>query len=167
MTLQEQYDDAMFDVSTADYDRAIEKLRAILAADPNHFDAQLSLGMAYYRKGDYTAAIAEGHKAEKMKPAEQLVHVALRLGDVPMHHHLDETRAFELASLQLPLPTARLHLDASDPRLPLIEEVLREEGLELSQLKVKGVREMFFSKGDRPALCLPAQLRWIESIAGG
>jgi tetratricopeptide (TPR) repeat protein len=77
--LQEQYDDAMFDFSTADYDRAIEKLKAILAEDPAHFDAQLSLGMAYYRKGDYATAIAEGHKAEKMKPGEQLVHTNLSL----------------------------------------------------------------------------------------
>lgn len=79
MTFQEQYDDAMFDFSTADYDRAIEKLKAILAKDPVHFDAQLSLGMAYYRKGDYSAAIAEGHKAEKLKPGEQLVHTNLSL----------------------------------------------------------------------------------------
>lgn len=79
MSLQEQYDDAMFDFSMAEYDRAIEKLRAILAEDPNHFDAQLSLGMAYYRKGDYTAAITEGQKAEKMKPSEQLVHTNLSL----------------------------------------------------------------------------------------
>lgn len=79
MSLQDQYDDAMFDFSTANYDRAIEKLRAILAADPNHFDAQLGLGMAYYRKGDFPAAIAEGHKAEKMKPGEQLVHTNLSL----------------------------------------------------------------------------------------
>src|SRR6201990_2725310 len=79
MTLQEQYDDAMFDFSTADYDRAIEKLKAILAEDPQYFDAQLSLGMAYYRKGDYPTAIAEGHKAEKMKPGEQLVHTNLSL----------------------------------------------------------------------------------------
>jgi len=78
-SLQEQYDDAMFDFSTADYDRAIEKLKAILAEDSQHFDAQLSLGMAYYRKGDYATAIAEGHKAEKMKPGEQLVHTNLSL----------------------------------------------------------------------------------------
>jgi len=71
-SLQEQYDDAMFDFSTADYDRAIEKLKAVLAEDPQHFDAQLSLGMAYYRKGDYATAIAEGHKAEKMKPGAVL-----------------------------------------------------------------------------------------------
>jgi len=77
--LQDQYDDAMFDFSTADYDSAIVKLRALLTEDPNYFDAQLSLGMAYYRKGDYATAIAEGHKAEQLKPKEQLVHTNLSL----------------------------------------------------------------------------------------
>lgn len=78
-SLQEQYDDAMFDFSSGDYDGAIAKLNAILAADSAHFDAQLALGMAYYRKGEYQTAIAEGHKAEKMKPHEQLVHTNLSL----------------------------------------------------------------------------------------
>src|SRR5438034_6579914 len=78
-TLQEQYDDAMFDFSTGDYHTAIAKFKAILAEDPAHFDAQLSLGMAYYRKGDYATAIAEGHKAEKLRPNEQLVHTNLSL----------------------------------------------------------------------------------------
>ena len=79
MDLQHQYDDAMFDFSRGDFESAITRLRAVLAADPVHFDAQLSLGMAYYRKGDYPAAITEGHKAEKMKPDEQLVHTNLSL----------------------------------------------------------------------------------------
>src|SRR6267143_6561305 len=79
MNLQEQYDDAMFDFSAGDFDSAILKLKAVLAEDPSHFDAQLSLGMAYYRKGDYAAAIGEGHKAEKMRPKEQLVHTNLSL----------------------------------------------------------------------------------------
>lgn len=78
-TLQDQYDDAMFDFSTGEYSVAISKLRAILAEDPRHFDAQLALGMALYRLGDYTAAIAEGHKAEQLKPHEQLVHTNLSL----------------------------------------------------------------------------------------
>src|SRR5271155_622277 len=77
--LQEQYDDAMFDFSTADYDSAIAKLKAALAEDPDFFDARLSLGMAYYRKGDYATAIAEGHLAEKLRPHEQLVHTNLSL----------------------------------------------------------------------------------------
>jgi predicted Zn-dependent protease len=79
VTHQEQYDDAMFDFSSGDLDGAISKLKAILQEDPQHFDAQLSLGMALYRKGDYAAAIAEGHKAEALKPREQLVHTNLSL----------------------------------------------------------------------------------------
>ena len=76
---QERYDAAMFEFSRADYDAAIGALRALLADEPDHFDAQLSLGMALYRKGDYPAAIAEGHKAEQMQPKEQLVHTNLSL----------------------------------------------------------------------------------------
>lgn len=93
MNLQEPYDDAMFDFSRGDFDSAIAKLRVILAAEPANFDAQLSLGMAYYRKGDFASAIAEGHKAEQLKPREQLVHTNLSLfymksGDrVKAEHH--------------------------------------------------------------------------------
>jgi len=79
VTLQEQYDDAMFDFSRGDFDGAIAKLKSVLSSDPHHFDAQLALGMALYRKGDYAAAIAEGHKAEALRPQEQLVHTNLSL----------------------------------------------------------------------------------------
>ena len=78
-SLQEQYDDAMFAFSSADYDTAITTLKQVLQQQPDHFDAQLALGMAYYRKGDYATAINEGHKAERLKPNEQLVHTNLSL----------------------------------------------------------------------------------------
>ena len=93
MTLQEQYDDAMFDFSQGAFATSVDKLKAVLAQDPENFEAQLALGMAYYRLGDLTAAIAEGHKAEKMRPKEQLVHTNLSLfyvksGDkVTAEHH--------------------------------------------------------------------------------
>src|SRR5208282_4385946 len=74
---QEQFDEAMFEFSTGNADGAIERLRAILAQEPDYFDAQLSLGGAYYAKGDYAAAIAEGHKAERLRPHDQLVHTNL------------------------------------------------------------------------------------------
>jgi Flp pilus assembly protein TadD len=79
MNFQELYDEAMFDFSRGDFDNAIARLQKILEADPEHFDARLSLGMAYYRKGNFPAAIAEGHEAEKLKPQEQLVHTNLSL----------------------------------------------------------------------------------------
>lgn len=79
MTQQERYDDAMFDFSRGDYASTITKLTALLAEDPSYFDAQLSLGVAFYRQGDYATAIVEGHKAEKLRPQEQLVHTNLSL----------------------------------------------------------------------------------------
>ena len=59
---------------------------------------------------------------------------------------------------RLPLPSARLKMDAADPRLALVQEVLAEEGLELRQMQIKGIRELFFSKGEGTALCVPAAL---------
>lgn len=77
--MTEHYDEAMFDFSRGEFDSAIEKLKSVLAIEPDHFDAQLALGMAYYRKGDFGSAIAEGHKAEKLRPREQLAHTNLSL----------------------------------------------------------------------------------------
>jgi predicted Zn-dependent protease len=79
MEMQEQYDDAMYDYTLGDHDSAIAKFQQILAAHPNHFDAQLSLAMCHYRKGDFATAIAEGHKAQAIRPNEQLAHTNLSL----------------------------------------------------------------------------------------
>jgi predicted Zn-dependent protease len=76
---QDQYDEAMFHFSRGDYTACIVGLRAILAREPEHFDAQLALGMAHYRLGDYPTALAEGHKAERLRPKDQLVHTNLSL----------------------------------------------------------------------------------------
>jgi Tfp pilus assembly protein PilF len=65
---QQQFDDAMFAFSQADYRAAVHLLEKVLAHDPENFDAQLALGMSFYRLGDYARAIAEGHKAEMLRP---------------------------------------------------------------------------------------------------
>jgi tRNA pseudouridine13 synthase len=91
---------------------------------------------------------------------EQLRPIALRLGPVPFHHDLSPAQQDELARLSLPLPSARLKLSPDDPREELVRAVLAEEGIELRQMQVKGVREMFFSRGERAALCLSRQLTW-------
>jgi tRNA pseudouridine13 synthase len=89
---------------------------------------------------------------------EQIVLIATKLDKLPTWRHLDEDQQRELAELTLPLPSARLHLDPADPRAELVHSVLAEEGLELKQLQVKGVRELFFSKGERSAKCLPTNM---------
>lgn len=120
MSPQDQYDDAMFDFTQGELDNAIAKFERILVEDPTHFDAQLSLGMAHYRKADYARAIEEGHKAEKMKPHEQLVHTNLSLfymksGDkkTAEHHGLQA----RIASWRTPVGEAP-H-GTSDPELEM------------------------------------------------
>jgi tRNA pseudouridine13 synthase len=91
---------------------------------------------------------------------EQLYEVPLRLGPVPFHRGLDAAQLQELAALQLPLPSARLKLDADDPRAEVVQAVLGEENLQLRDLQVRGIRELFFSRGERAALALPQSLSW-------
>ena len=129
-SLQDQYDDAMFDFSTGDYDGAIARLKAVLVEEPAHFEAQLALGMAYYRKGDYNAAIAEGHKAERLKPHEQLVHTNLSLfymkaGDkkTAEHHGLQARISSWKADKTAPgeKPAGDPELEMAKPKAPAIK----------------------------------------------
>lgn len=92
-------------------------------------------------------------------PADRLISVPLKLEVMPFWRSLDASTRDCLAALSLPLLSARLHLPPDDPLSPLVAEVLAAEGLELRQMQIKGVRELFFSRGDRPAFCLPQGLR--------
>jgi tRNA pseudouridine13 synthase len=91
---------------------------------------------------------------------EQRVPVHLRLGWVPMHRKLSDDQRSQFAVTQLPLPSARTRLAADDPRLRLVESVLAKEGLQLTQLKLRGLRKPFFSRGDRAVFCLPEGLEY-------
>jgi tRNA pseudouridine13 synthase len=91
---------------------------------------------------------------------EQLLEINLRLGPTPMYRQLEPSQRAGLAALCLPLPTARGQVDTADPSIVLMQAVLEEEGLTRDQLQVKGLREAFFSRGHRAALCLPADLRY-------
>src|SRR5882672_1514437 len=120
-TSQEQYDDAMFAFSQGDYDTAIAGLRSLLTGEPSHFEAQLALGMAHYRKGGYAAAIIEGHKAEQLQPKEQLVHTNLSLfymkaGDkkTAEHHGLQARIASWRGNMEAPNPEP-----SADPELQM------------------------------------------------
>jgi tRNA pseudouridine13 synthase len=95
---------------------------------------------------------------ERQAGPEQLRYISLRTGPVPFPAELAPEVLERLGALSLPLPTARWKPAADDPRLRLVEEVLAEEGLALRDLQVRGVRELFFSKGERAALCRPAGL---------
>src|SRR3954470_20501915 len=83
--------------------------------------------MAYYRQGDYTQAIAEGHKAEKLQPREQLAHTNLSLfymkaGDkkTAEHHGLQARIASWKADMtspgQKPKEPAESELEMAKPK---------------------------------------------------
>ncbi len=95
----------------------------------------------------------------RLRP-EQMRPVRLRLGVVPFHRDILPETLNEWATLQLPLPSARMKLEETDPRAELVRAVLAEEGLEARQVQIKGIREMFFSRGERPVLCLPRELKY-------
>ena len=78
-SLQVTYDDATFAYTQGDYAGAAAIFRRMLVDHPDLFDVRLSLAMCLYREGDFAAAIVEGHRAEKLKPNEQLVHTNLSL----------------------------------------------------------------------------------------
>jgi tRNA pseudouridine13 synthase len=96
----------------------------------------------------------------RMCRPEQVIRVPLRLGELPFHRELDDSQRAELSKLALPLPSARLKIEASDPRAAVIDAVLAEDGLKLADMKLRGLRKPFFSKGERPALCLPRRLEY-------
>ena len=127
----------MFDFSRGDFAGAVAKMKTVLAAEPEHFDAQLALGMALYRLGDFPGAIAEGHRAEKLRPKEQLVHTNLSLfymksGDkVTAEHHGLQARIAgwraenQAAAAKLPAPAAESdpELQMAKPKPPTIKVV--------------------------------------------
>ena len=109
--LQELYDDATVDFTMGDYDSAIGKFRQILEHDPYYFDAQVGLSMCHYRKGDFAAAIAEGHKAERLKPNEQLVHTNLSL----FYMRSGDKKTAEHHGLQARIASWKGNMSAPDP----------------------------------------------------
>ena len=87
-----------------------------------------------------------------------LTDVELKLGRVPAPVRVPEEHRAAWESLTLPLPSARVKPEPGVSWLPIVEEVLRGEGLTLAELRVKGMQKPFFSKGDRPASVLPENL---------
>jgi predicted Zn-dependent protease len=135
MSLEEQFDEAMFEFSSGHAEAAIERLKGILAEDPDYFDAQLALGGAYFAKGDYAAAIAEGHKAEKMKPNDQMAQTNLsraymKAGDKKRaeHHGLQARIASWRGDMTAPgtRPASEAGLEAARPKPPPLPEKFPE-----------------------------------------
>lgn len=89
---------------------------------------------------------------------EQLFDVAFGERPAPFFHSLEDSQRQELGRLELPLPSGRLKLEAG-PLFDRLQRVLAEFGLEPRTMRVKYPRDVFFSKGQRAAVFLPADLQ--------
>ena len=96
--------------------------------------------------------------------AANLTDVELKLGRVPAPVRVPDACRVAWESLTLPLPSARVKPEPGVPWLPIVEEVLKGEGLTLAELKVKGMQKPFFSKGDRPASVRPEHLTHVAEM---
>lgn len=90
---------------------------------------------------------------------EQLFVVDFGERPAPFSLALDESQRRELINLDLPLPSGRLKLQ-SGPLYDRLHRVLAEFGLLPREMRVKYPRDSFFSKGDRAAVYVPAQLEY-------
>ncbi|MBL9125201.1 MAG: tRNA pseudouridine(13) synthase TruD [Planctomycetaceae bacterium] len=90
---------------------------------------------------------------------EQLAAVEIGPDRLPFFGSLDDAQRGALTEAQLPLPSARLHLEPG-PTADLIQATLADAGIELRQLRVKYPRDSFFAKGERRVVVRPAELRF-------
>jgi len=130
----------------ADFKGAVARLRPELQG----------LYLSAYQSDLWNRMLAEWLR--RSFPAGDLTEVALKLGRLPAPVHVAENSRAEWESLSLPLPSARLKPDPAAPWLPIVEDILRAEGLALPEMRIKGLQKPFFSKGDRAGCVKPANL---------
>jgi tRNA pseudouridine13 synthase len=98
-----------------------------------------------------------GRWIEQSTGARSRVPVALKMGTFPFPRGLAPDQVKALLETALPLPCART--PAPEGMLaPAVREVLDSFELSWSQLRVKYLKDVFFSKGSRPCLVFPEKL---------
>jgi tRNA pseudouridine13 synthase len=94
---------------------------------------------------------------ERETRPEQRVLLDFKVAPLPIHRGLDPEQARLLATTRLPLPASRTQLPAEGPIRDLALSVVSEMGLAWEDLRVKGLKDVFFSKGERAAIFLPTE----------
>ena len=94
---------------------------------------------------------------ERETRIEQRILIGLKGGDYPFPVGLERDQKRSLMNSPIPLPSSRTPLPPG-PLGEAIEEVLAGFQLPWPELKVRHLKDVFFSKGSRPALLFPANL---------
>jgi tRNA pseudouridine13 synthase len=90
---------------------------------------------------------------------DQRVAVRFKVSTLPMPRNLEPAQLAELAGWQLPLPSSRTKLPPEGLLREIAIDLMADQGLAWEGLRVKHLKDLFFSKSTRPALFSPAKLR--------
>ncbi len=99
-----------------------------------------------------------------MSTPPNLFHVSTRLRRLPVPTRLDSVPAAELAALSIPLPSPRVVLVPGDPISTALEHAMLHEEITPDQLRLRGFKKMFFSRGERAAWYFPAEISYNSDI---
>ena len=99
-----------------------------------------------------------GRLIERTTRPEQRAMIEFKVASLPIHQGLDPDQAALLTAARLPLPASRTPLPEEGPVRDAVLEVVAGFGLAWEDLRVKHLKDVFFSKGDRPALFFVAGL---------
>ncbi len=89
---------------------------------------------------------------ERTTRPDQRAVVEFKVAPLPIHRGLDPDQAAILAAARLPLPASRTPLPPDGPVRDAVLEVVAGFGFAWEDLRVKHLKDVFFSRGDRPAL---------------
>jgi tRNA pseudouridine13 synthase len=89
---------------------------------------------------------------------EQRIAIDFKVASLPIHHGLDADQAEVLNALQIPLPSSRTPLP-DGPFRDVAADVLAPFNLAWEDLRVRHLKDVFFSKGSRAALFFADKLR--------
>ena len=93
-------------------------------------------------------------------PTDQLLPIRLKTGEVVMPRSIPEPIRHNWNELSLPLPSARLKFDPEAPWAGIVSAVMADEGIPLDQMRIQGMQQPFFSKGERLAKVPVGDLTW-------
>ncbi len=99
-----------------------------------------------------------GRLIEMTTRPDQRVSYRFKVATLPIHFNLDDDQARLLRSAQVPLPSSR-NAPPEGPVGVAAQAVVAEQGLTWEALRVRWLKDVFFSKGTRPALVFPTNLK--------
>ena len=99
-----------------------------------------------------------GRFIESKTRPDQRVPIRFKVATLPLHRSLDADQAESLAPTRLPLPASRTKLPEAGSIRDLALGLMADQGLAWDDIRVRHLKDVFFSKGDRPALFFPADL---------